>query len=95
MRLRILATTLIVAMFCLANNPAIAAGKPNILVIMSDDVGVHNVSAYSRGLVGCQTPSLDRIVNEGMMFLPITMRNRVARPAGRLLSPDKVRSAPA
>ncbi len=47
---------------------AVAADNPNILVIMSDDVGVHNVSAYSRGLVGYQTPSLDRIANEGMMF---------------------------
>jgi len=42
--------------------------KPNILVIMSDDVGITNVSAYSRGLVGYQTPNLDRIANEGMMF---------------------------
>ena len=47
---------------------AVAADKPNILVIMSDDVGVHKVSAYSRGLVGYQTPNLDRIANEGMMF---------------------------
>jgi arylsulfatase len=49
--------------------PAFAANKPNILVIMSDDVGVHNISAYSRGLVGDQTPNLDRIANEGMMFI--------------------------
>ena len=42
--------------------------KPNILVIMSDDVGVHNVSAYSHGLVGFKTPSIDRIANGGMMF---------------------------
>jgi arylsulfatase len=48
--------------------PASAAEKPNILVIMSDDVGVHNVSAYSRGLVGYQTPNLDRIANDGIMF---------------------------
>jgi len=46
----------------------VAADKPNILVIMSDDVGVHNASAYSQGLVGYQTPNLDRIANEGMMF---------------------------
>jgi arylsulfatase len=42
--------------------------KPNILVIISDDVGISNISAYSRGLVGYQTPNLDRIANEGMMF---------------------------
>jgi len=42
--------------------------KPNILVIMSDDVGITNISAYSRGLVGYQTPNIDRIANEGMIF---------------------------
>ena len=42
--------------------------KPNILVIMSDDVGITNISAYSRGLVGYQTPNLDRIAKEGMIF---------------------------
>ncbi len=45
-----------------------ATDKPNILFIMSDDVGVSNVSAYSRGLVGYQTPNIDRIANQGMIF---------------------------
>ena len=45
-----------------------APNKPNILVIMSDDVGTTNVSAYSRGLAGYQTPNIDRIANEGMIF---------------------------
>ena len=45
-----------------------SADKPNILVIMSDDVGITNISAYSRGLVGYQTPNIDRIANEGMLF---------------------------
>lgn len=47
---------------------AAAADKPNILVIMSDDVGITNLSAYSRGLVGYQTPNIDRIANEGVLF---------------------------
>ena len=49
---------------------ALAAGpkKPNILLIMSDDVGITNLSAYSRGLVGYQTPNIDRIANEGVLF---------------------------
>jgi hypothetical protein len=42
--------------------------KPNILVIMSDDVGITNISAYSRGLAGYQTPNIDRIAKEGMLF---------------------------
>jgi arylsulfatase len=46
-----------------------AGGKPNILVIFGDDVGVTNVSAYSDGLMGYETPNIDRIGNEGIRFL--------------------------
>jgi len=42
--------------------------KPNILVIMSDDVGTTNISAYSRGMAGYHTPNIDRIANEGVLF---------------------------
>jgi arylsulfatase A-like enzyme len=45
-----------------------AADKPNILVIWGDDVGQSNISAYTRGLMGYQTPNIDRIANEGMLF---------------------------
>ena len=40
--------------------------KPNILVIWGDDVGVANVSAYSNGLMGYETPGIDRIAREGL-----------------------------
>jgi arylsulfatase len=42
--------------------------KPNILVIFGDDIGQSNVSAYTKGLVGYQTPNIDRIAKEGMLF---------------------------
>jgi len=42
--------------------------KPNILVIMGDDIGQSNISAYTRGLMGYQTPNIDRLAKEGMMF---------------------------
>jgi arylsulfatase A-like enzyme len=42
--------------------------KPNILVIWGDDIGVYNVSAYHRGLMGGRTPNIDRIANEGILF---------------------------
>jgi arylsulfatase len=42
--------------------------KPNILLIMSDDVGIANISAYSMGLAGYKTPNIDRIAKSGMMF---------------------------
>lgn len=43
--------------------------KPNILVIFGDDVGVSNVSLYSRGLMGFTTPNIDKIGNEGAVFI--------------------------
>jgi len=51
-------------------SPAVAqqAAKPNILVIWGDDIGWFNTSVYNRGMMGYQTPSIDRIANEGMTF---------------------------
>lgn len=43
--------------------------KPNILVIWGDDVGMWNISAYHRGMMGGNTPNIDRIAKEGMLFM--------------------------
>ena len=43
-------------------------GKPNILVIWGDDIGITNLSCYSDGLMGYRTPNIDRIATEGMRF---------------------------
>ena len=43
-------------------------GKPNILVIWGDDIGISNLSCYSDGLMGYRTPNIDRIAAEGMRF---------------------------
>ena len=43
--------------------------KPNILVIFGDDIGISNISAYSDGLMGYETPNIDRIAKEGIRFL--------------------------
>jgi arylsulfatase len=43
-------------------------GKPNILVIWGDDIGISNLSCYSDGLMGYRTPNIDRIASEGMRF---------------------------
>ena len=42
--------------------------KPNIVVIMADDVGIWNISAYHRGMMGGKTPNIDRIATEGALF---------------------------
>lgn len=47
---------------------AAAAKKPNILVIWGDDVGMYNISAYHRGMMGGSTPNIDRLANEGAIF---------------------------
>ena len=44
------------------------AKKPNILVIMGDDIGMWNIGAYHRGLMAGKTPNLDKMAKEGMIF---------------------------
>jgi arylsulfatase A-like enzyme len=48
--------------------PAPSGQKPNILVIMGDDVGWFNIGAYHRGIMSGKTPNLDKLAAEGMMF---------------------------
>jgi arylsulfatase A-like enzyme len=52
-------------------NPAVAAEtkKPNILIIWGDDIGMWNISAYHRGMMGGSTPNIDRLSKEGMIFM--------------------------
>src|SRR5208337_2871007 len=42
--------------------------KPNILVIMGDDIGYWNISSYNRGMMGYRTPNIDRIAAEGAIL---------------------------
>src|SRR6185436_5030933 len=48
--------------------PAAAQAKPNIVVIMGDDIGIWNIGAYHRGMMAGRTPNLDKIAAEGMLF---------------------------
>ncbi|MCB1353114.1 MAG: arylsulfatase [Rhodobacteraceae bacterium] len=45
-----------------------AADKPNILVIWGDDIGTWNISFNNRGMMGYETPNIDRIAKEGLSF---------------------------
>ena len=45
-----------------------AAKKPNILILWGDDIGIWNVSYFSRGMMGYRTPNIDRVANEGVAF---------------------------
>jgi arylsulfatase len=55
----------------LVGTPAIAQQqqKPNIVFIMGDDIGWMQPSAYHRGLMVGETPNIDRIANEGAIFM--------------------------
>jgi hypothetical protein len=50
--------------------PAVAQDnkKPNIVVIMGDDIGMWNIGAYHRGMMAGTTPNLDKIAKQGMLF---------------------------
>ena len=48
--------------------PAPPARRPNILVMFGDDIGIANLSTFSNGLMGYETPNIDRIAREGIKF---------------------------
>ncbi|MEZ6086485.1 MAG: arylsulfatase [Pirellulaceae bacterium] len=57
-----------VALLATACLTAQAQDKPNVLVIWGDDIGTENISYYNRGMMGYQTPNIDRIAREGVFF---------------------------
>ena len=56
------------ALVCAVSPAQAADKKPNILFIMSDDVGWFNIGAYHQGMMRGKTPSLDKLAAEGMRF---------------------------
>ena len=71
--LRLVGVTAIMFIAVLLNSASVAqaqtAGKkPNILVIMGDDVGWFNIGAYHQGIMSGETPNLDKLASQGMRF---------------------------
>ena len=52
----------------MAGHAADSGKKPNILMIMGDDIGMWNIGAYHRGMMAGRTPNLDKLAKEGMLF---------------------------
>ncbi|MFK7778156.1 MAG: sulfatase-like hydrolase/transferase, partial [Gimesia sp.] len=42
--------------------------KPNIIIIMGDDIGMWNIGAYHRGMMAGRTPNIDKLAREGAIF---------------------------
>ena len=68
--------------------------KPNILVIWGDDIGIFNISAYSHGLMGYETPNIDQVAAQGAIFSDFYAEQSCTAGAPRS-SPGRSRFAPA
>ena len=66
----VLAGLIILSGVTQAQNKKAAASdkKPNIIIIWGDDIGQSNLSCYTHGLMGYQTPNIDRVAKAGVMF---------------------------
>ncbi|MEA5429148.1 sulfatase family protein [Arcicella lustrica] len=61
--------------------------KPNIVFIMSDDHAYQAISAYDKRLT--QTPNIDRIANEGMLFTNACVTNSICAPSRAVILTGK------
>jgi arylsulfatase A-like enzyme len=64
----LLVTTTLLPMLSMPSSAQTAARKPNIVVIMGDDIGMWNIGAYHRGMMAGRTPNLDKLAKQGMLF---------------------------
>ncbi|MEA3112072.1 MAG: hypothetical protein QOG58_1871, partial [Caballeronia sp.] len=64
----LLVTTTLLPMLSMPSSAQTAARKPNIVVIMGDDIGMWNIGAYNRGMMAGRTPNLDKLAKQGMLF---------------------------
>ena len=65
-RLKLLAPALGLALFGILATAQAADKKPNILVIMGDDIGWFNLGSYNQGIMLDTTPNLDQLAKEGL-----------------------------
>lgn len=61
--------------------------RPNIVFIMSDDHAYQAISAYDTKLI--QTPNIDRIANEGMLFTNACVTNSICSPSRAVILTGK------
>jgi hypothetical protein len=67
----------LIAALALVAGPAVAqspGNRPNIVVIMGDDIGWLNIGAYHQGMMAGRTPHLDKLAKAGMQFSTPNLR---------------------
>ncbi|MFM7128520.1 MAG: sulfatase, partial [bacterium] len=57
-----------------------AARKPNVIFILADDLGRHDISFYGKGANGVRTPHIDGIFREGVSFTNFYSNSPVCSP---------------
>ncbi|MEM9673228.1 MAG: sulfatase [Bacteroidota bacterium] len=75
----LLALSALLLSFCQEPEEATLPNHPNILFIMSDDHAYQAISAYSDQLI--QTPNIDRLAEEGMLFTNASVTNSICAPS--------------
>jgi arylsulfatase len=68
------------------------AKKPNILVIWGDDIRVHDISAYGHGIMGCETPGIDRRAKEGVSLDAAGIDHQTLGAAAAMKRPRQIES---
>ncbi|WP_018971111.1 arylsulfatase [Rubritalea marina] len=66
--MKLLLPLLLIVASALSTSAKTETPPPNILIILTDDVGLLNIGAYHRGLMSSKTPNIDRLAKEGMLF---------------------------
>jgi arylsulfatase A-like enzyme len=59
--------------------PALAASKPNVIVILADDLGYGDLGCYGSPVI--RTPNLDRMASEGLRFTDFYVAAEVCTPS--------------
>src|SRR5271166_6545979 len=67
-KLKLLAPALGLALLGVLASAQAQDKKPNIIVIMGDDIGWFNIGAYHEGIMSGRTPNLDKLASQGMRF---------------------------
>jgi arylsulfatase A-like enzyme len=82
-----LVTFLLLLTSCLKTKKEVIEQRPNIVFIMSDDHAYQAISAYSDKLI--QTPNIDRIAKEGMLFTNASVTNSICAPSRAVILTGK------
>lgn len=86
-----IATLLMTCAVAATASAEIAPRPPNIIVILADDLGYADISAYKVGRF--KTPNIDRIGLEGVRFTDGYVTAPCADPRARVCKPGATRSA--